>query len=399
MTAAMSTVPVHRFDPTACGFPRPRVPVLPTMRSACLNWTANDLRREVRHFARGRYALLAAYRLAGVGPTGALLAPAYHCRTMFDPALRLGADVGFYPLTAALAPDLERLRQVLLSSREPVKAMLLTHFFGFAQDTAAVGQLCAEHGVTLIEDCSHALAPIDAAPGNTARGIGTTGRYAVASPYKFFPCPDGGLLWRNDPAAPLPAQPGSPGAKAELRALLQVFRQWRTAPGALNAHAVDAELQAPAARASHPGRQWTDAQAGPSAEYQGADETIGSTATSRWLMRHAHIGHISAMRRARYAQWAEAVAGLRGVRALWPALPVGCTPYMFPLLVERADACFYPLKHLGMPLWRWDEMAASGCAVAHSYRLNLFHLPCHQALSDAEMAWMTSAVARVVGKT
>ena len=75
MTAPPTTLPVQRFDPTPCNFPPPRVPVLPPLRGARLQWAANRLPTEVRHFSRGRYALLAAYRLAGVGPSGALLAP------------------------------------------------------------------------------------------------------------------------------------------------------------------------------------------------------------------------------------------------------------------------------------------------------------------------------------
>ena len=71
------------FDPSACGFPKPRIPLLPTGLS-CLSlkapapWSPAE---SFRHFTHGRYALREAYRLAGIGPGSALLAPAYHCRT------------------------------------------------------------------------------------------------------------------------------------------------------------------------------------------------------------------------------------------------------------------------------------------------------------------------------
>lgn len=401
MTVNPTTLAVQRFDPTPCGFPPPRVPVLPPLRGAHLQWRANRLPTEVRHFSRGRYALLAAYRLAGVGPAGALLAPAYHCRTMLDPALRLGAEVGLYPLTPTLAPELDGLRRTLASARTPVKALLLTHYFGRPQnpqDTHAVLELCHAHGIRLIEDCSHALAPD--ARASPATAIGHSGHYAVSSPYKFFPCPDGGLLWRNQPATPLPAQARAPGLKSQLRALRQAMRAPAHAGGlASDANAIAQELAGVTPRAMVEGLQWQDDAAGLSAEYQVADEAHGSALVSRWIQRHVDVGSLRAARRKRYAQWLAAMADAPGARPLWPELPDGCTPYMFALLVERPHARFYPLKQLGVPIWRWDDMAASKCPVAQAYRQGVFHLPCHQALSDAQMAWITATVRHVLGKT
>ncbi len=41
-------------------------------------------------------------------------------------------------------------------------------------------------------------------------------------------------------------------------------------------------------------------------------------------------------------------------------------------------------------------MADSGCPIAREYRLHLLHLPCHQALTEDQMTWMTTAVARTL---
>jgi hypothetical protein len=85
------------------------------------------------------------------------------------------------------------------------------------------------------------------------------------------------------------------------------------------------------------------------------------------------------------------------VAALLPELPDGIAPYMFPLRVFDPAPLFHPLKRLGLPIWRWDDMAASDCPVSRDYRQGVFHLPCHQALDDAQMHWMTTllrAVAR-----
>jgi hypothetical protein len=69
---------------------------------------------------------------------------------------------------------------------------------------------------------------------------------------------------------------------------------------------------------------------------------------------------------------------------------------MFPLFIDHPDLHFYALKRLGVPIWRWDEMAVSTCKTANAYRLNLLHLPCHQELNAAQMNWMTCTVSAVL---
>jgi hypothetical protein len=81
------------FDPSNCGFPKPRVPVLPPLSRGALAWhsppatSALTTAPNARFYTRGRYAMTEAYRLCGVGPDAPLLAPAYHCRTMLQKML------------------------------------------------------------------------------------------------------------------------------------------------------------------------------------------------------------------------------------------------------------------------------------------------------------------------
>jgi hypothetical protein len=75
-------------------------------------------------------------------------------------------------------------------------------------------------------------------------------------------------------------------------------------------------------------------------------------------MRHTNTQRLAKRRRQHYQQWVSAVAGV--------------------------------------PIWRWDDMAVSDCAVATHYRLHLLHLPCHQELTAEQMAWMTHTVAGVM---
>ncbi|MGS0754212.1 DegT/DnrJ/EryC1/StrS family aminotransferase [Roseateles sp. GG27B] len=197
------------FDPSPCEFPSPKVQLLPSLARAVTNdedrtagFELVGRGRDKRLYTRGRYALFEAYRLCGVGPQAGLLAPAYHCRTMLDPAISLNAIVTLYPLRADLAPDLAALETQLIAMPQRPRAMLLTHYFGFPQDAESVKAFCDRHDLALIEDCSHALFN----PREQPR-LGQFGKYTIASPYKLLPCEEGGLLIAAKSAALTVANP------------------------------------------------------------------------------------------------------------------------------------------------------------------------------------------------
>lgn len=369
--------------------------VLPGLHPGSLTFAANVLKDEAQWYRRGRYALTRAYRLAGLGRDGALLAPAYHCRTMLDAAVALGAEVRLYPVSADLAPDLSALEDLMSRSGVSAKTLLLPHYFGFAQKLDEIMRLCTRHGVQLIEDCSHVLVGARKT-GIDALRLGSTGHYGVASPYKFFPAPDGGLLWSNASALPArrPRRPGiAEQVKAVVNALGRPARHDMEPTLAGNDHG---HVSTVACTHAAP-REWIEDETRPSKLYRVAEEDDDSLAVSRWIARHTDLERLVALRRAHYCQWLEATKDLFGCRPLFGSLPDDCVPYMFPLLIDRPRSDFFTLKSLGVPIWRWDEMAVSDCVTASSYRLRLLHLPCHQELSANDMAWMIATVVSVCG--
>lgn len=347
-----------------------------------------DERTGARRFVRGRYALHAAYRAAGVGPDGALLAPAYHCRTMIDPALALSAPVLLYPVDHALAPAIEDIRALVAHSTPAVKALLVPHYFGWEQQPALMAQfdlLCRENGIVLIEDCSHAwqvaAKRVDA---------GAVERVLVASPYKFFASEEGGMLWSNPECAGMPQ--GAPaGLRDELKTLRSMWAGRRTGD-----RAPPRIAGRPAAVQIARGADLTETSDAPSGMYQRGAEGRDAAAVARWVMRRTDVSGVVQRRRANYRRWLEAVAALSGGRALYPDMPADCAPYMFPLYLERPDPDFFMLKKMGLPIFRWDEMAVSDCTVAADYRLRLLHLPCHQTLNEQQMQWMISVLSEVL---
>lgn len=393
----------QRFDPTDCGFPKPRVPVLPSLSRQSLGQGLPSLFRPLgsdanaRHFTRGRYALTEAYRQSGVGEKAVLLAPAYHCRTMLDPAIRLRANILLYALKPDLSPDMEALAASLAACQQPVKALLLTHYFGFAQDLKSLENFCSRHNITLIEDCSHALfIKTDASTGATRTAIGKTGRLCVASPYKFFPSEDGGLLWSNgDWKLPEAVQP-APTFMQELKGLVRSVQRSREQNQPPDVNFLENEITALANQFSLTGRDVRTQEDGTSEHYVATEERVQSLAGSRWVMRHTDVARLVERRRNNYQQLANAVADLPHCRALFPELPCNCVPYMFPLQIDHPESHFSALKRLGVPVWRWDDIAVSGCLIATSYRLQLLHLPCHQELTAQQLSWITTVVRKVM---
>lgn len=392
----------QRFDPTGCDFPQSKVPVLPALSRQTLGHAkATNLKplgtsANARSFTRGRYALTEAYRLAGLGPNSSLLAPAYHCRTMLDPAIRLGGSIALYPLTDDLSPDLPALAASLVASPKPVKAMLLTHYFGFTQNLQPIAEFCVQHGITLIEDCSHALfVNNSAASANSSHLVmGQTGRYGVASPYKFFASEDGGVLWANDPNEPALTQQTPQSLKQELKGIFHALQRARMQ--AMVCRVVPTESAAIHTPLPPAGHDTLEQSATTSPYYQSEQEHLQSLACSRWVMRHTNQQRLTERRRQHYQQWVSAVADLPNCRPLFAQLPTDCVPYMFPLYIDKPETHFFALKQLGLPIWRWDDMATSECPVATNYRLHLLHLPCHQELSAIQMTWMTTTLQHVM---
>lgn len=383
------------FDPSACGFPKPRIPLLPigldgVSLKASAPWAP---RANFRHFSRGRYALREAYRLAGIGPDSTLLAPAYHCRTMFDPALALGGNVAFYSLTPNLSPDLATLDALAENTRAPVKALLATHFFGIAQDFTELASWCARRGIVLVEDGSHAFFSQQHRP----TGIGQFGAFVVSSPYKFLPSPDGGILYARQAEQLDSLLTRQPAWRTELRYLVHFWQksaEYRRRY-VCNIDQLGAEL---ATIVRHPAPPARDLRinAGCSADYCPDEEQRAAMRYSQMIYRRPDSETVANRRRENYRRWAAATTGLSHCHPLFPNLPADSIPYMFPLHIEKPDPHFYQLKQLGLPIFRWDSIAATHCPTANDYRLHLLHLPCHQSLSNGELEWMIAAIRSVV---
>jgi dTDP-4-amino-4,6-dideoxygalactose transaminase len=78
------------------------------------------------------------------------------------------------------------------------RAILATHWLGYACDVAALESLCHEHGLMLIEDCAHSITA--RAPDRRLTGtIGTAGCFSLFSKHQLS-VGEGGMILTSDDA-------------------------------------------------------------------------------------------------------------------------------------------------------------------------------------------------------
>ena len=355
----------------------------------------------------GRIAIGLALRALAVGPGDVVLVPAYHSLSMIPPAHWLGARVVFYRVHLDTTADLDDIAAKLAT--EHVKAVIATHFFGFPQDLSGLRALCDRYRAGLVEDCAHCFF---GRHGTVA--VGSSGDYAIGSSMKFFPIYEGGCLVSRRrflgalPVLPLRGAGTGFEAKAALNAIEASFAHGRLPAlqmllalplqlknmlwNRIKSHAApaqdDAGLNAKSLAPSSSDSSfdfdpcWTDKR---------------SSRFSQLVLRFAGRKRIVDLRRRNYVELARTLENVPGWRPLFPVLPDGACPWVFPLLAEQPEAFCALLRANGVPMVRfgatlWPGVDASVCANSVALGRQLIGLPCHQELSQAELSRLATHV-------
>jgi dTDP-4-amino-4,6-dideoxygalactose transaminase len=356
----------------------------------------------VRLVTSGRIAIGLALRALGVAAGDVVLVPAYHSPSMVPPAHWCGAEVAFYRVRPDTAPDLADIEALVAKGR--VKAILATHFFGIPHDLAPLRALCDRHGIGLVEDCAHAFFG-----ERDVVAVGSRGDYAIGSTLKFIPIYEGGCLVSRRHRLDVALRGAGAGFEMKaalnaleaaftygrlpvLRALLALPLRLKTAVwNALKSRGRDASAATSAAPALAP------SSSDSSFEFDARWADKRSSWFSRAVLRLSSPTRIVARRRRNYLELQRALDGAPGCRPLFARLPDGACPWMFPLLVDQPQAVAEMLVRAGVPITRfgatlWPGVDASVCANSADLGRRLIAFPCHQALTDAERAWLHAQV-------
>ncbi len=143
----------------------------------------------------GGTAIQIALRVAGVKPGDPVLANAYTLAPVPGAIHGVGGKAVLVEIDQNWHTDLGDLEAKAVASG--AKVFLLSHMRGHIANMSAITDICARHGITLIEDCAHTM-------GATWDGVrsGNFGALAAFSTqtYKHLNSGEGGFLTTNDPA-------------------------------------------------------------------------------------------------------------------------------------------------------------------------------------------------------
>ena len=315
-------------------------------------------------------------------------------------------------LFAKRCGDLEDIESRL---DDRVRALLVTHYFGFPQDISEIRSFCDRHDLILIEDCAHVFF------GEYAnRLLGSYGDYAFASPMKFFALYDGGLLIsskRDIGRIKLISRGLSFGMKGlativwrsvrfkrfgPVRPLLELPFRLRNIVNSLGAdRAANHDQNRETGIDSKATYGFSGYFSGKPGEFDPAWIHVGMSWISRLLIMTSSRSRITAGRRKNYITLHNGLSRLPGCRPLFSDLPDSVVPYVYPLVVENPEGIFSRLKRMGVPILRfgeylWRDFDPSAFPEAVDLSRKVFQFPCHQELKEKELDWMLSQIREIV---
>ena|ERR1035437_488623 len=386
-----------------------RVPKLPLFSRASFRRVGSSVPcvievGDVKYFTLGRMALSAALRDAQIGKGDEVLMPAYHCIVMVDAVLSVCATPVFYRIQSNTAVNSQDIEERITPS---TRALLVVHYFGFPQmEMQAIRNICNARNLLLIEDCSHALLGGDE---DKTFGYGAFGDYVIASPWKFLPAVDGGcLISRRRSLARIALK--SAGVRYQLKTVINLC-EFAFAHGRLNALSglrillrwKDRLRDAVKVAKKTPLLEGHSATNDLSIEFDPFWVDKKASWCARLIIECAAWNGIGQLRRKHYERLDAALRGLPGCTPLFPNLPDGVVPQVYPLLVDEPEIVFPQLKALGVPIIRfgeflWEHMDRNLCPVSLDLSRRVFQFPCHQDLRREELDWIIRTVREVMGR-
>lgn len=343
--------------------------------------------RNFVYTASGRMGIVHALRAWGVNSGDEVLLPAYHCLAMSTPLEWMGVSVRFYPLREDLSPDFEAVHSMITRR---TRAILAVHYFGFEIRLDALRAECDARNLALIEDCAHAFYTI----GESGYPVGGTGDYAIASPMKFLPMFDGGVLVTRNGAPRVKIERKESSLKYELKAIVDILDR-AGSTGSLRGGSA-ALRWAAAARRKLGGTRRVGIPAAVEGGFEFDSEWLGREPAmiSRFLASMARRSRIAGIRRANYEYVADQLRGARGMRLLFPELARGTVPYVLPVIVDDGERAFASARRDRIQVFRWEFTESQHCQVTRNYARKLLQLPCHQAVSREGLDRIIQALKR-----
>ncbi|MBM3268028.1 MAG: hypothetical protein FJZ01_10315 [Candidatus Sericytochromatia bacterium] len=300
-------------------------------------------------------------------PPGAVLLPAYCCRSVVQPYADAGVPYSYYPVDRSLRPDLGALRDMIREAG----AIQAIHYFGFPAPPDLFGL-----GTPVLEDAVQAVLSPD---------LRRSGAWAIGSLRKFFPVPDGAFLIAREPFAAPPLPPAIGGLYGrKLYGRMRLHEAVRRGDAAAWAEALDL-------------------LAGTEDELETAPvRPHAMSPGSQAALRGCAVEDMAAARRRNYTTLFDALRPVfadpaRGLRPLTPELSPGVVPYGLAVLSERRDALRAHLRSRGIyAVVHWelpDDVSREAFPDSWWVYARTLTLPVDHRYGAADMAEVAAAVA------
>lgn len=338
----------------------------------------------ISYYSRARWGLADAVRVfLSIRGNGEIYCPEYFCEEAMGPLRKIPAQIRFYPVQEDLQPDWDRLMS--MRNKGSGKAILIiVHYFGFPNNVDKAGEFCRKTGIGLIEDAAHVLSP---GPG----GIGSAGGMVVYSPRKLLSVPDVGILvirgQGNIPdnfIAPVNLQKGV-GKWILKRLILSLM--WHLG------------ISMPQSS-----RSMSAASNDITKGDEDGNERLGCNPYSRKLLglSERYLGNVVSIRRKNYQWLLNGIHDLKDIKPLFPSLPEGVCPYLFPLRIYKdRDRLLDKLRSRGIPAGTWptlppEVLKDTSLSIARRLRQEIITLPIHQTIYEPQMDTIISALHEVI---
>lgn len=336
------------------------LPPTSTVNFSLEQWLGTDL---VRYYSLGRYALVEALRISGVGRGDCIALPEFICRDVLVAIKAIGASVYYYPVD-------EMLRLVDSTQKlKEAKVIIIVNYFGFPQELSVFETLAKESGAVLIEDNAHGFL------GRDIHGVplGTRCTLGLISMRKSLASVNGAALILNDVSLAhlLPLQLNSNDSslplvfrvKQMLRRLvplmgiqpcraitwfIRMLRKIRTGD-AINI-AEDSDTLIPAKREPH-GQFFQQ-------------------------LRNVSVDAEIIRRRKLYKVVEKEISSIGGV-SIFSELPQGVSPYVFPFRMkdEMINLVRQRLKSRGLECHRWPDLPDEVLSLEKLHYSNVWMVP------------------------
>jgi len=332
--------------------------------------------------------------MLGISAGESVLVPAFNCAALVDPIRRHGARASFYRVNTDCSADFDDIER-RIDSR--TRAVVAIHYFGFPQSLERFRDLCAKHGLYLIEDCAHVLVGESA-----SKPLGATGDISIFSWRKFLPIWDGGQLVVNNPALAADVKFDKLSIVFRMKAVKDVIdRILDDSPSALARYAAQLWRLPSIARRRPPLKSMPEAGQAVAQKPTDAFDlgfpftmvNLPMSTFSRFIVDRIDLRPIIEQRRLNYRYVRKIIGSLPGVLPLFGDLPDGVCPLAFPFFVQGRKDFHLVLRSQGIPASTWGgvihpDLPLDDFPESRALYDRLIYVPVHQSLSVDEMDTM-----------